>query len=335
MELKNERYNGINGLRGISMILILVMHVLENLTYLNDVKNLELVMARFGDLTSLFLMISAFSCCCGYYQKIINGGMKEIELFYSKRFKKIFPFFAFLTVIDVLLNFSKSALIEGYANITLIFGFIPHENITTIGVGWTLGVIFIFYLLFPFFVYLIKNNYRLIIALFVTLIYTFVCADYFQLGKVDFLFCAPYFVIGCCIYKIRQYIIKYFKRLPVLLMIILLTMLFYKYTLYRQYTRIVLFTFMLIYGIIVKNMTILDNKLMTFLSSISLEVYLSHMMIFRLIQKLGLEMLTSNPYINYIIATCLTIGGTIIFSYGFQKIQIYTINKNKNGGFIK
>lgn len=181
---ESKRYDALDGVRVLAMTGILVMHVLANLSYRDELATLYSYIMYFGRFTSLFMMVSAFSVSCGYYKKI-QSGFSNIEKFYSKRYAKILPFFAFITLIDVLLSFSKESIFEGFANITLVFGLIPHESISVIGVGWTLGVIFVFYLLYPFVVYLMKNRIRFCLAYIATLIYAFVVNDYFGLGKVD------------------------------------------------------------------------------------------------------------------------------------------------------
>ena len=56
-----------------------------------------------------------------------------------------------LCILDFLISPSKNALYEVVANLTLCQGLLPNMNISIIGVSWTLAVIFVFYLLFPFF----------------------------------------------------------------------------------------------------------------------------------------------------------------------------------------
>lgn len=67
---------------------------------------------------------------------------------------RVLPFFALLVVIDVIMTFAKSGFIvtqemfaeiyEAYADVTLVFGFMPGAGISVVGVGWFLGVIFLF-----------------------------------------------------------------------------------------------------------------------------------------------------------------------------------------------
>jgi len=136
------------------------------------------IIPSFTDFVFLFMVVSAFGLCCGYFEQFSSGSI-NLESFYKKRFLKILPFFALLSLIDVLLSPSKEAVIELFANVTLLFGLLPNADITVIGVGWFLGVIFVFYLLFPFFTVLLKTKRRAWISFVITVLYNIVCQLYF------------------------------------------------------------------------------------------------------------------------------------------------------------
>ena len=317
-----ERYYSLNGLRVFSMIGILIMHVLNNLSYCNDLPKTYFVTVKFGELTSLFMMISAFSISCGYYEKIKNGGFEEVIKFYKRRYSKILPFFAFLTLIDLVMHFSFGNFAESFANITLFFGMIPHEHITVIGVGWTLGVIFVFYLLYPFFVFLMSNKKIFLVAFLSAALFTFVFNNYFGIGKVDFIYCAIYFFMGCAIYLFRNDILRYYNRWVVLSGVIISTIVYYYTELYE--IKFVLLTMILIYAIgLNDNKTILNNKMMTYLNGISLEIYLCHMFIFRVIELLDITKISNNLFLSFCITCVVVFIGTVVFSKGFQFVQKY------------
>ena len=65
---------------------------------------------------------------------------------------------------------------------------------------------------------------------------------------------------------------------------------------------------------------ILQNRFSNFFSSISMEVYLSHMFIFRAIEILHLNTIIGNGWMQYIFTSLIVIAGTIAFSYVVQKI---------------
>lgn len=151
-------------------------------------------------------MIAAFGMCCGYYDKILKGRVDFAE-FYGKRFKKILPFFGALVFLDIIMSPSVASIYEGFADLTLLFGFLQ-KPISVIGVGWFLGLVFAFYLIFPFFCVLLENKRRAWIAFAVSLIYNFVCANYFEVGRSNILYSACFFLAGGLIYLYREEIMK-------------------------------------------------------------------------------------------------------------------------------
>ncbi len=58
-----------------------------------------------------------------------------------------------------------------------------------------------------------------------------------------------------------------------------------------------------------------ENKLIKKLSSISFEVYLSHMMIYRVLEKLKINHMFGLNAISYGVTAFLTLAGAIAFSY--------------------
>lgn len=140
MQTKRSHYDAIDGLRTIACIGIVMMHIKENNTYEISGFLYNSIIASFTNFVFLFMVISAFGMCCGYFEKMLNNQI-SLESFYVKRYRKILPFFALLVLLDVVISPSKKALIEGIADITLLFGLFPN-NISVIGVGWFLGLIF-------------------------------------------------------------------------------------------------------------------------------------------------------------------------------------------------
>lgn len=173
-----ERYEGIDGLKAYAILGIVLMHILSNGNFgLNGLVFQKLI-PSFTNLVFLFMMVSDFGMCCGYYQKFKDQKIGVGE-FYIKRYSKIWPYFALLCVLDFVMSPSKSALYEVFANLTLCQGLLPNMNISVIGVSWTLAVIFVFYLLFPFFCFLLENKKRAWLVFICAVIYNFMCSTYF------------------------------------------------------------------------------------------------------------------------------------------------------------
>lgn len=199
-----ERYDNLDGLRAISCIGIVAMHIKANTSYRISGWLWNTFIPSLTHLVPLFLILSGFGMFCGYYEKVKSGKV-DWNQFFINRYNKILPFFAFLILIDLVLERSVAHVIEGLTEVTLVFGLLPNNNPSVIGVSWTLGVIFLFYMLFPFFVWLCWTKKRAWISLVVSLMLTLFCnlyffRDSFVVGdfvpRHSFIYCAPFFVGG-------------------------------------------------------------------------------------------------------------------------------------------
>lgn len=330
MNGKIERYDALDGLRVLSMFGILVMHVLANITYRQELEWLYRYVVCFADFTALFMALSAFSISCGYYERIKDGGFQAISKFYERRYSKILPFFFFLTLVDVVMGFSVASLFEGVANTTLLFSLIPHEQISVIGVGWTLGVIFLFYILYPFFVFCMADKVRFSILYGISVFFAFISNQYFGLGKVDFLYCLIYFVTGCGAYLWRESICKV-KHWILWIAVLLTTILFFVDCEFHAQFKYLFVTSLLFFAMNISgDSKILASKPLKYLSRYSFEVYLSHMVAYRLLERVGALRLFDNALVSYGISCILV----FIISFGiavfFQFFQTTWRLRRKN-----
>lgn len=316
------RYDKIDGLRAFSAIGIVLMHVLANGGYELDGFVFDRLIPSFTDLVFLFMVISGFSMCCGYYDKIANAEITPAQ-FYSKRIKKVWPFFALLCLLDFAISPSLDSLYETFANLTLCFGLLSEFKFSVIGVGWFLGVVFVFYLLFPFFCFLLSNKRRAWLSFAAALVMNYLCVTYFGVVRRSFVFCAVFFFAGGLIYLYRKALRRFAERYGVLLLLGIgaAAVLYYAAGAYVP-IMVVLFGLMTVYGLkpARHQRSVLSNPITKKLSSIGLEIYLSQMVIFRAIEKLGLMHLASSDIVSYVIAVAGTLLGTIIFAYSMQKL---------------
>lgn len=310
------RIEAIDGLRAFSAIGIVLMHVLANDNYHLRGFIFERLIPSFTDLVFLFMVISGFSLCCGYYEKITNG---EISLgqFYAKRFIRVWPFFALLCVLDIFISPSVSALYEVLANLTLCFGLIPNADISVIGVGWFLGLVFVFYFLFPFVCWLLSEKKRAWFSFAVALLLNMLCTVYFDADRTNIAYSGVFFIAGGMIYLYRDQLRKVADKFGWILLAAIAGMLGLYYTLSK--TAVVILTIsalIMIYAIKTpkRKITILRNPMTKKLGELSMEIYLSHMVVYRVLQRIRLTHLTSSPGVNYLIAAVGTCVGTVIFA---------------------
>lgn len=325
MESKKIKFDGIDGLKTFSCLAIVAQHLLFNSVY--DIGGISHKIILFGNAVFMFFIISAFGLCCGYYDKILNKTF-DVNNFYSRRYGKIFPFFLFLLVIDVVVDPSIRSVMEAFVESSLAFGFLPNMKLTVIGVGWFLGVVFVFYMVFPFFVFLIQNKMRAWIVLFIALLVSIVCRVHFFsseyvlntfVEKTNFLYCAPFFLVGGILFLYKDFFFRFQgeKKVKLLLFCIcvIATIVYFitpSDSMVKPYKNMVLFPLWVLYAISCKH-AILNCKIVTYLSSISFEIYLSHMFIYRIIERtIGLRIF-GNGWASYIFVYALDILGCIVF----------------------
>lgn len=318
MEKENKHYGTIDGLRTIAAFGIVIMHIRANTNYIISGYLYNKVIPSFTNFVFLFMVISAFGMYSGYYEKFLNNKI-VLSDFYKKRFKKVLPFFSILVILDVLLFPSVESFYEGFCDLTLMFGFLP-KFLAVIGVGWFLGLIFIFYISFPFFVFLLETKKRAWIVFALSLIYNYISYNFFDLGRNNILYSACFFIAGGLIYLYRQKILNYNKNLIFFITVIIII----AYYVFDENVYICLsIACMLLICAILKQGGILENKITKFFSSISLEIYLSHMLIFRVIEKLKLNIILGNGWVQFLLTLTMVICGTTIFSYIVKRIIDY------------
>lgn len=333
---RKQQYTSIEGMKVISAIGILLMHIQANTEYRIKGVFYNNIITNLGDFVFFFMIISSFGICCGYYEKLRNNDI-SIGEFYSKRFKKLWPFFSLLVCIDLIVNPSLHNSMEGFANITLCFGLLPNAKMEVIGVGWNLGIIFVFYMLFPFIIFIMEKRWRLWLAFAISIIFHLLCIVYFcdethvtadYMKKTNIIFCIMFFLVGAIIYLYKDYLINLLLKYKQIILVLCLigTWIYFstepevlEKDLFRYIKLLCVFSIWLIY-LILEETKILYNTVVIFLKDINYEIYLSHMFIFRIIEKCGLLYIFGNGWQSYVIVSALVFIGTIIFSKSVKKV---------------
>lgn len=314
MSTKTDRYEGIDGLKAYAIIGIALMHVLANGKYEIGGCVFEQLVSAFTNLVFLFMMVSGFGMCCGYYQKIIDRKI-SMEEFYSKRYIKIWPYFALLCALDFVISPSKNSLYEVFANLTLCQGLLPNANISVIGVSWTLAVIFVFYMLFPFFCFLLENKKRAWGVAVAALVFNYLCGSYFNAGRTNIVYDAIYFIAGGLIFLYRKELAEFSQKHKVIAGAILLAATVAYFALGSSTLTMLFFCVAaLIYTLGAESGGVLVNPVARFLGGISFEIYLCHMVIYRVLEKLHFIHLFGNGLLAYIFTAVAVICGSIVFS---------------------
>ena len=319
---KKIHYGAIDGLRSIAAIGIVMMHVSANVSYPLEGFFFRKLVASFTDFVFLFMVISGFSLCCGYYDQIVHQKL-SLEQFYNKRFAKTWPYFAFLCILDLILAPSVTSLQDVLANLTMGFGFIADHGIEVIGVGWFLGVVFVFYYTFPFFCYLLSRKSRAWLAAAAAVVLNILCHVRFGLGRNSFVYCAMFFLAGGLVFLYKDALTRFADRFPWLVLGAMAAVAAVYYTVGpMDVTRLALAVLMLVCALRTPkgNHTFLCNPVTRQLSAISMEIYLSHMVLFRVIEKFGMTHPVSSDVGSYFLTTLGTLLGTVVFALVMRKL---------------
>jgi len=321
------RYEGIDGLKAYAIIGIALMHVLANGKYGIGGFVFERLIPSFTNLVFLFMMVSGFGMCCGYYQKIVDQKI-SVEDFYKKRYIKIWPYFALLCALDFIMSPSKESMFDVFANLTLCQGLLPNAKISVIGVSWTLAVIFVFYMLFPFFCFLIGNKKRAWGVAVVALVFNLLCGTYFFDGehivdafsvgftpRLNIVYDAIYFIAGGLIFLYRKELAEFASKHKIITGTILLIATVAYFALGgNTFTMLFFCVAALVYTLGCNRGGGLVNPVAKFLGGISFEIYLCHMVIYRVLEKLHLIHLFENGLLAYIFTAIAVICGSVVFS---------------------
>ncbi len=311
-----DRYEALDGLKTIACFGVIANHVFNNGQFEGYGKFFEHVINSIQIVVFLFMIISAFSMCCGYYERFMNKSI-DIPQFYKKRYLKIWPFFAVMCLIDFIFSPSLKSLYEVFVNLTLCFGLIPNAEITVIGVGWFLGVIFAFYLLFPFYCFLIADKKRAWFAFGASLLMHYIVRTFYEGTRKSILFCFVFFMAGGLVYLYRDKFKG--KAIRIVSFVVLIIGVFIYLKLEGGFAAIIMQliidTTLLIIAIMTPGKGVLSNRFTKFIGGIGFEIYLCHMMIFRFLEKAHLTKITGNDHINFPITYVLVFVGAVIFAY--------------------
>lgn len=180
-------------------------------------------------------------------------------------------------------------------------------------------MIFVFYLIFPFFCWLIENKRRAWISFGISLIYNFVCDQYFEIGRTNILYSGCFFLAGGLIYLHREQIEDLFdNRKRIMLLAVAVSVAFY-YIVGGDAMMCLLVSSVLLMYALLKSGGVLDNSITHFFSSISMEIYLSHMVVFRALEKIKINTVIGDGWIQYVFTVTVVLFGAILFAVIMKK----------------
>ena len=272
-------------------------------------------------LTGSFFHLLTLYSCLWLYQPLgcVQGIMKTFcqgkltGLNFTRRdINEFCLFFLVVVLIDIIYHHDINALIEAVPNLTMTRGLFPND-IEQIGVAWFLGVVFIFYMIFPFYCVMISHKRNAWIALFITMLLNYIVRTYYEVGRQNIVYCMMYFVAGGLIYLYRDH---FDNKWRIILPIACISVVSY-YVLKGAYAGLFVSASMLLLAI---SMQAQYNKFIAFVSEISMEVYLSHMVVFRIIEKTRINTMFGNGWVQYIMTSLVVMIGTVCFAMVTKRV---------------
>ena len=343
---KNEHFDAIDGLKTISCLCIVTMHILANAHY--QIGAIYPKIIQWSNFVFMFFIISAFGLCCGYFEKIRNR-TESLENFYKRRYHKIFPFFVFLILVDILHSPSFSSVAEGFMEATLAFGFLPNMQLSVMDVSWFLGVIFVFYMIFPFFVVVLSEKKRACFVFGVSIVIELCLQLYFFseqfvvqsfVPKTNILYCLPFFLLGGGVYLFRSEIRRFaavsrIRRVVILLLLLIVAIVYFStpakmWNFDLTFYRNIIFLGLCFVCAIAFNPKFLGTAFMKFMGQISFEIYLVHMLIYRCIEMTLSVYPFGKGWISFFVILCLDLIGACLFVYVYKKCVGWIV-----GNFLK
>lgn len=348
----NKRYENIDFLRFLASFGIVMVHVLKNIEFSAMPSNIiysyisSVFLMKMEKYVSLFFLISGFSISCGYYNRIKNNDI-SMNRFYIKRYSRILPLFAVIVVAESLYllvshNMGLSdVFFESIADVSLGYAFLPFSSISVVGVGWALGVIFSFYILFPFIVFCTWTKRRSWFVLLLTILLSYGARTYFTykgaFSNCNFVLWSHYFIAGVIIYLYKDSIsilLEKEKSLCVLLLVVGYVLSFtvsFESVFIENVKNLLAWSLVLI-STLGKNWKITETRVVKVCSQYSFDIYLLHMLVLRLFQKTNL--LASNGVLSMLVDTLMVFSFAlcIAFMFGILVKKISRIEKKGSRG---
>ncbi len=293
--MHEKRIDSLDGLRGLAAISVVIMHVYYVWGVNQSYPQFSMYIEHFGFAVHLFYILSGFTLCFTYFN---NSDNQIIKIFLLKRFFRIAPLFYicillnFITIKFFNINVDIYSPVSIFTNIFLIFNLYPSHMIaeSLTPAGWSIGVEWIFYLMFPLLIVLMKRKkYVFFVMLLLSLLYPIlhkyipnilIGVDYTYFFNYFFLNFAPFFLFGMSIYGCYKYLTSI--ESTSLMLIIYFFIFFISYIIFN---KIIVNYLSLIWGLnfiliiiclIIHPLPILSSGLFVFFGKISFSVYLLH-----------------------------------------------------------
>lgn len=219
-----KKYQWIDALRGIAILLVIAVHVASTVSPRIDVFSMILHCGQFG--VQLFFVLSAITLCMSYKSR--EGELNTRENFYIRRYFRIAPTYYLGIVVyfiwGIASNYIRTNELVPHwsytpknilANLTFIHGLVQSANNYVVPGGWSIGTEMLFYMIFPFLWKFQKNLsiknlvFLLGVSVAVALLFVYCSGTYLHRSTINNSFTYfnianqfPCFIIGIIAYRV-------------------------------------------------------------------------------------------------------------------------------------
>lgn len=320
MEKRKDYFACVTGMRGIACLGIVAYHVCM-LCDFQGTWIFDLVIRNFDAFVRLFFVISGFSMMCGYFRKVYFGEL-SLEAFYVRRFGKLLPFFYFALIVNICIAKFRISPFNFFGTASLLFGLMPTHQTSVVSAAWALGLIFVFYFIFPAFTVAVATRKRAWVSLAVSIGLLISYLMYYGIGVendyINILRQSVWFVLGALFYQYRTILKDTYCRYPLVYLMMSFSAFIcgiFLYFVQKDLGMGVCFSGLMAYCVTDKSI-LLQSRAVYKLSSISYEIYLLHVPAFRIVQtifvkRLKILRLFSNDILEYMCIFILTMAVVI------------------------
>ncbi|MGD0139327.1 MAG: acyltransferase [Tepidisphaeraceae bacterium] len=201
------RLHGVDALRGLAASAVVVHHVV-GINGLEVPRSLHAIPDYFGYAVPLFFVISTFSLCYTYDGRF--DGTVAVRNYLIRRFMRIAPLFYCMLAVWVLTDLVKFhqpvSIASLLANLTLTFNLVGPYQYSIVWAGWSIGVEFVDYFVFPIMLSAVRGLRASVALLLFALLaaYGFQNTSPAQDDAVHILTHLPFFSMGYVAYYVYR-----------------------------------------------------------------------------------------------------------------------------------
>jgi peptidoglycan/LPS O-acetylase OafA/YrhL len=359
------KFKYIDAVRGFAILAVLAVHVVQKCEQIPSFLDSAAKLGNYG--VQLFFVASAFTLCLSFYERKTRE-KNPIRNYFLRRYFRIAPMYYFGIFFYFMVRLIGKGIFppEGYdffsiiTNLTFLHGFHPDTFNFIVPGGWSIGVEFVFYAVFPFTLRFVKNTTHALVLILLSIVFSIVGSYFWEIiyGEISnknsfqyYVFTTQFsnFAIGILLFQLwrnRESFINKINLRPEVISIIslLLFIIIFYFTVklpqipYYHLLRPTLFSFSFLFfcwALIVKEWYIFVNPLTTSTGKISFSLYINHFIFAWFAAPLLMQKITNHiditPTLYFVGSYIITfLGGSLLSHITYGVVEKTGMDFSKN-----